>query len=70
MNWNPIIMYTALVQNPKTRWITIILTVVYIVSPIDLIPDFLLPFGIIDDGLVVTFFIIALKELGKNRLKK
>ena len=63
MTFNPLSIYSALIRNPKTKLITIVLTVLYIISPIDLVPDFLLPFGIIDDGLLISLLVIALKEL-------
>ena len=69
-NLNPISIYTKLIQNPKTKWITIILTGLYIISPIDLIPDVLLPFGLIDDGLIITCLIIALKSLKKSKIEE
>ncbi len=67
MTWNPIAIYTTLLKNPNTKWITIILTFLYIISPIDLIPDFLLPFGLIDDGLILSFLIIALREVSASK---
>jgi uncharacterized membrane protein YkvA (DUF1232 family) len=51
---NPIQFYTNLLQNPKYKWWVVGLTLVYVFSPIDIIPDFILPFGLIDDvGLLV-----------------
>jgi uncharacterized membrane protein YkvA (DUF1232 family) len=63
MTFNPLSIYTALIRNPKTKWVTFVLTILYVISPVDIIPDFLLPFGIIDDGILLTFLIIALKEI-------
>lgn len=67
MTLNPLKIYTALIKNPKTKWITIILTAIYVVSPVDFIPDVLLPFGLIDDGLLVSLMLIALKEVTANK---
>jgi uncharacterized membrane protein YkvA (DUF1232 family) len=63
MTLNPLTIYTALIRNPKTKWLTIILTVLYIASPIDLIPEFFPIVGLVDDGLLLSFLVIALKEL-------
>ncbi len=70
LNWNPSIMYTALIQNPKTKWITIFLTIAYVISPIDLVPDFIPIAGLVDDGLLISFLVIALKEVSRVKLKK
>jgi uncharacterized membrane protein YkvA (DUF1232 family) len=46
---------------PGTAKLKLILCLVYMVSPIDLIPDFFLPFGLVDDAVV---FGLLLKTLG------
>jgi uncharacterized membrane protein YkvA (DUF1232 family) len=63
MTFNPLSIYTALISNPKTKWVTIILTILYIASPIDIIPEFIPIAGLVDDGLLISFLVIALKEL-------
>jgi uncharacterized membrane protein YkvA (DUF1232 family) len=63
MTLNPLNIYTALIKNPKTKWVTIILTVLYIASPIDFIPEFIPIAGLLDDGVLISFLVIALKEL-------
>jgi uncharacterized membrane protein YkvA (DUF1232 family) len=63
MTFNPLSIYTALIRNPKTKWATIILTILYIASPIDIIPEFIPIAGLVDDGLLISFLVIALKEL-------
>jgi uncharacterized membrane protein YkvA (DUF1232 family) len=57
---NPIQFYTNLLQNPKYKWWVVGLTIIYIVSPVDVIPDFILPFGIIDDGALIFLMVKAL----------
>ncbi len=46
--------YRNALQNPKTRTWIIILSILYIVSPIDLIPDFIPILGWIDDGVILS----------------
>jgi uncharacterized membrane protein YkvA (DUF1232 family) len=41
-------------SSKKTRWVWAIVAVIYILSPVDLIPDFLLPLGAVDDLAVLT----------------
>jgi len=40
---------------PTRSIVTIIATIIYFVSPIDLVPDFLLGLGIVDDAAVIGF---------------
>ena len=50
------------------RYLLIIISIVYLISPIDFIPEFFLPLGIADD-LVVFLFLIK-EVLGLVRSKK
>ena len=64
---NIIGFYRGLLANPKTRVLTIIISLSYLVSPIDLIPDFIPFVGLIDDGLLIA---ILVGELLKPTLTK
>jgi uncharacterized membrane protein YkvA (DUF1232 family) len=64
---NPIQFYTNLLHNPKYKWWVVALTLAYVFSPIDIIPDFILPFGIIDDGAIL---VLMIKELIMSPRKK
>ncbi|MBD2253694.1 YkvA family protein [Nostoc parmelioides] len=57
-NW-----YRGLLQNPKYRWWVILGTIVYIVSPIDIAPDFLPVVGQIDDFLVLSILVTEVSGL-------
>ncbi|HYK73425.1 MAG TPA: YkvA family protein [Pseudoneobacillus sp.] len=48
---------------PKGSILMIIATILYFVSPIDIIPDFLLGLGIIDDAAVIGF---TLKQISTD----
>ena len=51
---NPFGWYRVLIRNPKYRWLVILGSLVYLISPLDLFPD-LVPFvGQIDDVILVT----------------
>jgi uncharacterized membrane protein YkvA (DUF1232 family) len=58
--------YRRWLQNPKTRWITVVLSMIYIISPIDFIPEVLFPLigplGLLDDGAI---FLVMISELYK-----
>jgi len=44
-------------EIPKGTIITIIIGIVYFVSPLDIIPDVILPLGFVDDAAVLGFII-------------
>lgn len=48
---------------PKKSVVMLIAAIIYFVSPIDLIPDFLLGFGILDDAAIIAF---VTKQLSKD----
>jgi uncharacterized membrane protein YkvA (DUF1232 family) len=61
-------LYKNGLQNNSTRWLFVLLTFVYFLSPIDLIPDFIPFLGQIDDfALLVVFGIEMIKILSKQK---
>jgi uncharacterized membrane protein YkvA (DUF1232 family) len=55
-------------RTSKGKIIAMIVAVVYIVSPVDIIPDFLLPVGIIDDATAFSWLLFAIgQELSRKR---
>lgn len=55
-------------RTSKGKIAAMIIAVVYIVSPIDFIPDFLLPFGVIDDATAFGWLLFAVgQELNRRR---
>ena len=46
---------------PWSSLLSIIATVIYFVTPLDLIPDFLLAFGLIDDAALIGWILTSLK---------
>jgi hypothetical protein len=55
-------------RTSKGKIIAMIIAVIYIVSPIDLIPDFLLPAGVIDDATAFGWLLFAIgQELSRRR---
>lgn len=57
-NW-----YRGLLRNPRYRWWVIIGTLAYILSPIDIAPDFLPIVGQIDDFLVLSILVSEVSGL-------
>ncbi len=55
--------YSSKVSNPKYRWAIILGTLLYLVSPFDISPDFLPIIGWIDDGAVLAILTTELTRL-------
>jgi uncharacterized membrane protein YkvA (DUF1232 family) len=64
-NW-----YRGLLQNPKYRWWVVGASVVYLVSPIDLVPDLFPPLTYIDDTIVIGLLVAELSQLASAKLKE
>lgn len=55
-------------RTSKGKIFAMVVAVVYIVSPIDFIPDFLLPFGVIDDATAFGWLLFAIgQEFNRRR---
>jgi uncharacterized membrane protein YkvA (DUF1232 family) len=63
-NW-----YRDVIRNPKYRWWIIAGTLLYLLSPIDISPDFLPVIGWIDDGVIATLLVAELSQIFLERLK-
>ncbi|EAW36722.1 YkvA family protein [Lyngbya sp. PCC 8106] len=63
-NW-----YRHTLRNTKYRWVLILGTLLYLLSPIDIAPDFIPIIGWIDDGIVATLFVSEISQLLLERLK-
>ncbi len=62
-NW-----YRQTLRHPKYRWLIIIGTLLYLLSPIDISPDFIPMMGWIDDGIIATLLVSELSSLLLARL--
>lgn len=61
--------YRNTLRNPKYRWWMILGTAIYLISPIDIAPDFLPIIGQLDDIAVLTLFISEISQLLTERLQ-
>jgi uncharacterized membrane protein YkvA (DUF1232 family) len=61
-NW-----YRNIVANPKYRWWVIGGTLLYVLSPIDILPDVFPILGQIDDAIVITLLATELSSLLQQR---
>lgn len=54
-------------QTPWAALVSLVMAILYGVSPIDLIPDILLLVGWVDDALVVPFLLLVAFSLWRRR---
>jgi uncharacterized protein DUF1232 len=55
-------------RTSKGKIIAMVVAVLYIVSPIDIIPDFLLPAGVVDDATAFGWLLFAIgQEFNRRR---
>lgn len=55
--------YRNLIRNPKYRWWIILGTLLYFVSPVDIVPDFLPIVGELDDVFLLTLMVSEVSGL-------
>ncbi|MBD3881970.1 DUF1232 domain-containing protein [Phormidium tenue FACHB-886] len=57
------------IRNPKYRWWIILGAVAYVLSPLDISPDFIPFIGQIDDVAVITLVISEVSQILLDRIK-
>ncbi|MEO0539531.1 MAG: YkvA family protein [Cyanobacteria bacterium P01_A01_bin.105] len=62
--------YRNTLRNTKYRWLIVLGTLLYLVSPIDIAPDFIPVLGWIDDGVIATLLIAELSQIATDFLTK
>lgn len=61
--------YRNTIRNSKYRWLIILGSILYIFSPIDLLPDFIPLIGQIDDTVVLGLLVAEISTVLMDRLK-
>jgi uncharacterized membrane protein YkvA (DUF1232 family) len=61
--------YRGLLQNPQYRWWAVAATLVYVVSPIDFLPDVFPIIGVLDDTVLIGMLVSEMAQLTKNQLQ-
>jgi uncharacterized membrane protein YkvA (DUF1232 family) len=61
--------YRNIIRNSKYRWLIILGTLAYLLSPIDLLPDLIPGIGQIDDGLLLTLLIAEVSQVLLEKVK-
>jgi uncharacterized membrane protein YkvA (DUF1232 family) len=62
MDW-----YRQLVRHSKYRWVVLLGTLLYLVSPLDISPDMMPILGWVDDGLLATIAITEVAQILLDR---
>jgi len=55
--------YRSTIRNSKYRWAIVLGSLVYLLSPVDIAPDFIPVLGWVDDGLIATLLITEVSQL-------
>lgn len=63
-NW-----YRSTIRNPKYRWWIILGTLAYLLSPIDIAPDFIPIAGQMDDIALVTLMVAEVSQMAIEYFK-
>ncbi|MCU0523459.1 MAG: YkvA family protein [Elainella sp. Prado103] len=61
--------YRKLIRDSKYRWLIILGTLVYLLSPIDLLPDIIPIVGQIDDVLILTVLVTEVSQILTERIR-
>jgi len=62
--------YRNIIRNPKYRWWVIAGTLVYVLSPFDIAPDFIPVVGQIDDVLLMTLLVSEVSQVVVEGIKR
>jgi uncharacterized membrane protein YkvA (DUF1232 family) len=61
--------YRKLIRDSKYRWLIIAGTLIYLLSPIDLLPDIIPIVGQIDDVLILTLLVSEVSQILIERIR-
>jgi uncharacterized membrane protein YkvA (DUF1232 family) len=64
-NW-----YRDLLKHPKYRWWVVLASLVYVVNPFDISPDFLPIVGLIDDTVIISMLVAEVSQIAKAKWKE
>jgi uncharacterized membrane protein YkvA (DUF1232 family) len=62
-------LYSNALRNPKYRWLIVAASLFYLLSPADLISDFIPVVGWVDDGVIATVLVAEVSQLFQEKLK-
>ncbi|HEY9762855.1 MAG TPA: DUF1232 domain-containing protein [Trichocoleus sp.] len=62
--------YKSAIRNEKYRWAIVVGSLIYLLSPIDISPDFIPIIGWIDDGIIATLLVTEISQMAAEFLKQ
>jgi len=62
--------YKTTIRHPKYRWLLIGGSLLYLLSPLDISPDFIPIVGWIDDGVIATLLVAEVGQLMLSLLNR
>ncbi len=60
-------LYSSALRNSKYRWLIVGASLVYLLSPFDLVSDFIPVLGWVDDGIIATVLVAEVSELFQEK---
>ena len=63
-------LYRKALKHNKYRWVVILGTLLYLISPLDISPDVFPVLGWIDDGLVISLLVTEVSQLMTEQLAR
>ncbi|AKG21853.1 YkvA family protein [Calothrix sp. 336/3] len=56
-------------RHPQYRWLAIVTALLYLVSPLDILPDAIPLLGWIDDGVIASLVIAEVSQIFMDKMK-
>ncbi|MEL6353164.1 MAG: YkvA family protein [Cyanobacteria bacterium J06627_28] len=63
-------LYSKALKHTKYRWVVILGTLLYLVSPLDISPDVFPVLGWIDDGVIVSLLVTEVSKIMSEELQR
>ncbi len=62
-------LYSSALHSSKYRWLIIAASLIYLLSPLDFVSDFIPVVGWIDDGVIATVLVAEISQILKEKLR-
>ena len=63
-------LYSKVMRHPRYRWVIILASVVYLLSPVDFSPDVIPILGWVDDGVIATLLATEITQILLDRRQR
>jgi uncharacterized membrane protein YkvA (DUF1232 family) len=62
-------LYSSALRNSKYRWLIVAASLLYLLSPFDLVSDFIPVMGWVDDGVIATVLVAEVSGLLQEKIR-